>query len=178
MGSTYFLPATGVANANGKNLIAIYNGNGSGKTVRIWRVFVSNAQTNTITGGVAIARAGRFYTAYSGGTGLTPVSMDPTNPSFPSQIVSATGPTGITITDIVRQLAFFMDEFSVADASSDILNVIPGLSVYLDFGYLDENLEPFMLAEGEGFAIQHAGAAYPNNYTLGTFDIYVEFDLV
>ena len=178
MGSTYFLPATGVANASGKNLIAIYNGNGSGKTVRIWRVFVSNAQTSAITGGTTIAIVGRFYTAYSGGTGLTPVSMDSANPSFPSQIVSATGPTGITITDVVRQLSFFTDEFVVSDTASDILNVIPGLSVYLDFGYLDENLEPFMLAEGEGFAIQHTGAAYANNSTVGTFDIYVEFDLV
>lgn len=178
MGSTYVLPGIGITNGNLKNYIAISNQSGSGKNVRIWRVYIQNAQTAGITGGNTIANIGRFVGSYSGGTTLTPISMNSSNPAFPSQIVCATGATGITLTNLFFRICLFTDEFAVGDATSDMLTVIPGLSLFLDLGYYNSNLQPFIISEGEGFVIQHAGTAVANNNTAGSFNFLIEFDLI
>lgn len=180
MGATYILTNTGNANASAKNFIAIYNGYGSGKQIRIWRVWIQNVQTSSITGGNTIVNLGRFYGAYTGGTAIisSAVSMDSTNVALPSQIVAASAPTGITLADLIRRICLFTDEFAVSNSTSDVLSVIPGLCCYLELGYFNNNLQPFVLAEGQGFVIQHAGSGIPNNNAVGTFDFTIEFDVI
>lgn len=181
MGATYTLHQSAIANSVGKNFISIYNGAGSGKTVRIWRLRVSNAQgSGTVNGGTCVADLGGFSGAYTGGTAIiaSSISMDSTNAAIPAQIVASTNSTGITVNRLLRRVLFLTDEFVVADATSDMLNVGPVLSLYLDVGYQEADVQPFTLAEGEGFTFRHIGTAIANNNAVGSFDITLEFDLV
>lgn len=180
MGATYILHQSAIANAAGKNYISIYNGAGSGKTIRIWRLWVSNAQTGTVTGGVSVADIGGFSGAYTGGTAIisSAVSMDSTNAAIPAAIVASTGSTAITINRLLRRVAFLTDEFVVSDATSDMLNVGPVLSEYLNVGCQETDVQPFILAEGEGFTFKHINTAIANNNAVGSFDITLEFDII
>ena len=180
MGATYILHQSAIANAAGKNFISIYNGSGSAKTVRIWRLWVSNAQTGTVSGGIAVANLGGFSGAYTGGTAIisSAVSMDSTNTEIPAAIVASTGSTAITIDRLLRRIALITDEFGVSNATSDMLNVGPVLSEYLNVGYQEADIQPFILAEGQGFTFQHINTAVANNNTVGSFDITLEFDLI
>lgn len=180
MGATYILHQSAIANSAGKNYISVYNGAGSAKTVRIWRLWVSNAQTSSVTGGVSVAALGGFSGAYTGGTAIisSAVSMDSTNAEIPAAIVASTGSTAITINRLLRRVAFLTDEFGASDATSDMLNVGPVLSEYLNVGYQETDVQPFILAEGEGFTFQHINTAIANNNAVGSFDITLEFDII
>ena len=180
MGATYILHQSAIANAANKNYISIYNGVGSGKTIRIWRLWVSNAQTGVVTGGIAVADFGGFTGAYTGGTEIisSAVSMDSNNAAIPAAIVASTNSTGITIDRLIRRIALITDEFGVSDATSDMLNVVPGLSEYLNAGCQEADVQPFILAEGEGFTFKHINTAIANNNAAGSFDITLEFDLI
>lgn len=179
MGATYTYFNPTVANATNKNLSIVQNATGSGKTVYIRRVWFSNNRTATVTGGVALIILGCYTGTYAAGTDQTAllISMDSTNAALPAQITANTNSTAgsITIDREFRRIPVFTDEFAVSDASSDMLNVVPGFSLYWDSGYTEPDVQPIVVREGEGFVVK-AGVA-PYNL-VGDFNIMIEIEVV
>lgn len=89
---TWVAYANAVAFAQNKHHIALFNAAGSGKIVKVRKLFGVNLQTGAITG-VAARFDVKRTTAQSGGTEITPVSMDTNDAALPAQIVVATGAT-------------------------------------------------------------------------------------
>jgi len=180
MADTYTVIAAGVAlptvSNSTKSMLAIMNGAGSGKTVKIYRVRVLNNQTAAVTGIVSRIELWRL-TAASGGTTLTPIKMDSAIPAVPAQIVCA---TGATATNDVAQTAAFLriawssDEPVASGGTIDELQTSPQLYQIWGCGYTDSEIEPITLPENYGFQVMVQNNAATG---VGIIDIEVEFTL-
>lgn len=89
---TWTAIADAVVPANPKNHISIFNGSGSGKIIKVRKLYCINIATGT-TAGVLIRVDLRRTTAQSAGTTLTPVAHDTNNAAIPAQVLIATGAT-------------------------------------------------------------------------------------
>lgn len=178
MGATYTLFTAAVANAAAKNLLTIHNATGSAKVVYLRRLYVANAQTGTVSGGMGLMMLGRFTGTYTGGTVLTTslITMDTTNAALPAQITATTNSTGITIADLFRRITICTDEYAVSDATGDVLTLIPKFSTIWDSGYTDSNVQPITLRENEGITLQTPAAGIWN--AAGSFNIFAEVEVI
>lgn len=84
------------ANANGKNMIGLFNPSGSGKVIRVWSIwFRCKSNTgNNVLAGYEIRRS----SAQSGGTSVAKAKLDTADPISPMDVVD--GSTAITVTDV------------------------------------------------------------------------------
>jgi len=168
MAATYTVAFTAVAFASGKSMGAIVNGSGSGRVVRIYRIWVMNNQTAAVTG-VLTSMSIRRITYTSGGTTATPVKHDTQNESIPAQIICYTGAT-VSAVSTLRIFAWSNDEAAVGTGTWDEMETMPPLTCVWDSGYGDTNVQPITLREGEALDIYHIGTS-----TVGNCDIYIEF---
>lgn len=168
MASTYTLGAVGVAFALNKAMLGVYNGVGSGKVLKVYRVWALNNGVAAVTGVMTNLELRRL-TSGSGGSAITPMKHDSTSLSFPAQIVVSTGMTVVT-SDLFRRVAWSNDEAAAnATATMDELETIPALTCLWDVGYNDLNVEPIVCREGYGCALINTG-----NTAVGTLDVFME----
>ena len=167
MAETYTIAALGVSFAANKSMIGLFNGSGSGKIFRIYRIWVLNNQTAAVTGVLTNLEIRRL-SAGSGGNAITPTKHDSTNASFPAQAIVASAMT-VTPTDLLRRTVWSTDEPTANTvASIDELQCIPVLTTIWDTGYADTTVEPIVIREGEGISVQNIGA------TVGIADFFFE----
>lgn len=178
--ATYSLMVTGLANANDKNMIAISNATGSGKVIRVYRVWVINSGTGAVTGGMTGFLMGRIAGVHSGGTAINylPHSSCVTAGSATpfTGISAASGATTITasIGTEFRRVFKASDEIAATSGTMDeIQNILPWALVW-DTGYADANVEPFVIRENQGFLLRTDSS--PAN-AVGTFSVFVELDI-
>jgi hypothetical protein len=171
MAQTYTVAATGIASALNKSMIAVFNGSGSGRIVRVYRVWMLNTQPSAITGALNTMEL-RRTSAGSGGTAITPTKHDSTNESFPAQVVVSTNQT-VTATDLLRRWIWSTDEPAAAAAVTiDELETMPALNLIWDVGYGESAVEPITLREGYGLSVQCTGSS-----ATGTADLFFECTL-
>lgn len=165
MAQTYTVTATGVSFALNKSMIALFNGVGSGRVLRVYRVLMLNTGVATVTGGLNTMELRRL-SAGSGGTPLPPVKHASANESFPAQIVAATNAT-VTVTDLFRRWVWSTDEpVAAAAATIDELETLPVFNTIFESGYGDTTVEPIVIREGYGLSVQCTGSN-----TAGTCDL-------
>ena len=171
MAQTYTASAIGATFANAKHMLGIFNGSGSGRVIRIYRVWVLNNQTTAVTG-VLTTFALRRTSAQTGGTAITAVKHDSNSENMPAQAVIATGAT-ITLTadNPLRAWAWSNDEPSVSSGTSDEFETLIPLNCVWD-STGDNTIEPIVLREGQGITVQHTGSS-----AVGVCDVYVEYTL-
>ena len=85
MAQTYTAAGIGVAFGNNKSMLGIFNGVGSGRVVRVYRVWVLNNQTAAVTG-VLTTWTLRKTSAQSAGTAITPTKHDTASETAPAQV--------------------------------------------------------------------------------------------
>jgi hypothetical protein len=168
MAATFTAYATGVTFASNKSLLTLFNGVGSGRILRVYRVTPLNYQTAAITG-VLTGLELRRVTASSGGSAVTPIKHDTASANLPAQVLCTSGPTD-TVTDMFRRALWSADEPSVSAATSDELECLPELAKLWDAGYGDTNIEPITLREGQGLSLRQ-----PGSNAIGVLDISFEF---
>lgn len=171
MAQTYTAAAIGVAFGNNKSMLAIFNGSGSGRIIRVYRVWVLNNQTAAVTG-VLTTWTLRRSSAQSAGTAITPTKHDTTSESMPAQVAIATGATVTQTSDVAfRAWVWSNDEPAASSATSDELEcLIPLNCVWDSTG--DSNIEPIVLRETQGLDVRHSGSS-----AVGIADIFMEFTL-
>lgn len=177
---TYTLSATALANASGKNMLAISNATGSGRVIRIYRIWATNPQTGAVTGGIFYIQLGRPTAVHSGGTALSflPHSSCVTAGSATpfTGISAVSGATTITSTmeTEFRRVARSSDEIAVGTNTLDEWHNIIPLATIWESGYGDSNVEPFVIRPNEGFLIKLDTLGTPG---VGTTDIFVELTI-
>ncbi len=172
MAQTYTASFLGVAFGNNKSMGAIFNGAGSGRIVRVKRVWLLNNQTAGVTG-VLTTFTLRRSSAQSAGTAVTPTKHDTTSENMPAQVAVATGGT-VTLTGDVafRQLVWSNDEPAASSGTSDEFETLVPLNCIFDAATGDADIEPIVLREGQGLDVRHSGSS-----TVGVCDIFIEFTL-
>lgn len=145
---TYLVIAADCAFAASKHHLSIFNGVGSGKVIRISKLFMTNMLLNvTVSGGVRRLDV-KKATVVSGGTDLTPVKHDTINDDIPAQILIK---TGATVTDgaLLFPLIFPDDEMLLTQNSM-------AQQIFSGINWIPEGLEiqGFTLNEGEGVTIK------------------------
>jgi hypothetical protein len=179
--ATYSLEVLSLANANDKNLLAINNATGSGKLIKIYRIWVINNGTGTVSGGMTGILLGRMAAVSSGGTAINfqPHSSCVTaNSATPftgiSAVSGATTITGTIATEL-RRVFKATDELTAASGTMEEIQLVRPWAVIWDTGYADSNVEPLVIRENQGILLRTDSA--PAN-TVGQFSINVELDIV
>jgi GrpB-like predicted nucleotidyltransferase (UPF0157 family) len=171
MAQTYSAAAIGVAFGNNKSMLAVFNGVGSGRIIRVYRVWVLNNQTAGVTGVLTTWELKRS-SAQSAGTAITPTKHDTASESMPAQVAVATGGTVTQTGDVaLRRWMWSNDEPAASSASSDELECLVPLNCVWD-STGDSNIEPITLREGQGLDVRHSGST-----AVGIVDVFVEFTL-
>lgn len=170
MAATFTVLHAGVAFGNNKSMAGLFNGAGSGRVLRVKRVWVLNNQTAAVTGVLTTFEI-RRSTAQSSGTSVTPVKHDTSSSSLPAQVLSANGATVTSAAaDAVRKFVWSNDEPAASAGTSDELECLVPLNCVFDAATGDADLEPLVLREGFGIDVRHTGSS-----AVGVADVIIEF---
>lgn len=181
MAATYTLTALAVTRSASKNMLGINNATGSGKVIRVFRIWMTNPHTAAVSGGMGYYTLGRISSAqYTSGTAIN---------FLPHASVltagAATPFTGIGAAHGVTQASSFSHEFKRILASSDEIalsgttvdEVAYGMlfpwSVVWDSGYGESDVEPIVIRENQVLLLR-AGSV--GTY-VGSADIHVELTI-
>lgn len=169
MAATHTLSVIGATFANAKHMASLFNGSGSGRVLRVFRIWILNNQTAAVTG-VLTTFSLRRSTSQSGGTAVVSVKHDSASSNLPAQVLSATGATvnNAAVNDL-RKWMWSNDEPAVSSAVSDELECLIPLNCIWD-STGDDRIEPIVLRETEGLTVQHTGSS-----AVGLCDIFIEF---
>lgn len=145
---TYLLIAEDCVFANAKQHVSIFNGVGSGKVVKISKLFMTNMLANVIVTGGARRLDVKRATNFSGGSNLTPLKHDSNNGDVPAQILLKTGAT-VTEGVLLFPLIFPDDEMLLTQNSAT-------QQIYSGINWIPEGIEiqEITLNEGEGMTIK------------------------
>lgn len=172
MAQTYTAAFLAVAFGNNKSMAAILNGAGSGRVIRVKRIWILNNQTSIVTG-VLTSFALKRSSAQSAGTSVTPTKHDTASEAMPAQVLIATGATVTQTADVaLRQWVWSNDEPAAGTGTSDEFECLVPLNCVWDAATGDADLEPLVLRAGEGVDVRHTGST-----TVGVCDIFIEFTL-
>jgi hypothetical protein len=168
MANLYTVAAIGATFRPFKNMITLFNGVGSGKIIKVWRVWLLNNQTVAVTG-ILTSIELRLVTSISGGGALTPTKHNSSLSSLPPQIVAAEGAI-CTLSSLFRRLLWSSDEPAATVSSVDELAVIPKWSTFFENSITESIIEPIVLNEGQGVSLY-----FNTNSAVGQADFFIEF---
>lgn len=154
---TWVALADTVASANGKQHISIFNATGSGKLVKLRKLFAINLQTAAVTGIVQRFDIKRT-TAQSAGTAITPRALDTANAALPAQVTVATAATVTEGVLLFPWVTSSEEETAVPALSKSLFQ--QSVNVLLEGNEIQE----LALREGEGATVKQAV-----NSTVGSF---------
>jgi hypothetical protein len=144
---TYIYTATGISVAANKLMFDMFNGTGSGKTLKVTRLVAYVRNTTTITGINQVLECYRTSSVGTGGTAITAGKMVTTDPDLNANITARNTPT--------NNAAYYIPSGVLAAANiyteeGQNLQERVFLYVYDSFAGLEECLT---LQEGEGLRI-------------------------
>jgi len=170
MADTWHGSAQAVAYASAKYMIDVFNAAGSAKLIKIYRIWIFNNGTASVTG-VLTALQVKRTSAASSGTGITPVAHNLGNTALDANTTCGTGRT-ITSTSIFRQILWQCDEPTVTTLDMDALLTLVCFAEIWNSGYGDSNVQPLSCraSNAEGICLQQ-----PGSNAAGTCDVEVEF---
>jgi len=169
MAETHTLAAIGATFASNKSMAGLFNGSGSGRVLRVYRVWVLNNQTAGVTG-VLTTWTLRKTSAQTGGTAIVPTKHDSNSATLVAQIAAATGGTVTLTSDVAyRAWVWSNDEPAASTGTSDEFETLIPLNCVWD-STGDANIEPIVLREGQGISVHHSGSS-----AVGLADVFIEF---
>ena len=145
---TYLVIAEDCAFANSKQHISIFNGVGSGKVLRVSKLFMTNMLADVVVSGGARRLDVKRATNLSGGVDLTPLKHDSTNDAVPMQVLIKTG-ASLTEGVLLFPLVFPDDEMLLTQNSA-------AQQIFSGINWIPEGIEiqELTLNEGEGMTIK------------------------
>jgi hypothetical protein len=161
---TYYALADNVAFANGKTHFSLYNAAGSGLVLAVRKIFAINLQTAAITGAALRMNVNRFTTAHTGGTPITPISMDTQNPALPAQITCLTNGTVTGPTLLYPFIITTEEEAATAALTKNMYQAMTNLQPE------GQEIQELRLREGQGMSISQV-----TNATVGTYAWFIVF---
>jgi hypothetical protein len=163
-----------------KALIGLYNNQGSGKVLKVYKIWALNNQTAAVTGPIATTINIERVKELSGGIALNYLKHNSKSANLPAQISCATGATyALTTPDSVLRRLFWQtaEPFGAGIAGSEDFQTIPALMLIWDTGYDSAGtVEPIVLRDDEGIIVKAANTA--NGATTPIMDLFIEFEAV
>lgn len=157
MAQTYHVVAPGITFSTAlKSMLSLFNAAGSGRVIRITRIWAYTFNTAAVTGILQSLEIRRITAVSSGGTPVTqvPVKCDTNSEAIPAQITFVSGNTTVTSTDVFRTVLFSSEEPATNTAmTGDEFFAKPQLNCIFDSGYGEAAVEPLTCREGTGIAI-------------------------
>lgn len=179
MAETYRAYRAAVTNPAANTVIfGINNAVGSGKTVKITRLWCSPAtNTSTVTGTLQIVELWRITSPGTPTNVTTIMPYDSANAALPAQVTAFNGGTPVidaAMTEPFLRWTTTSEEWGAANASWPGLAAIMASQPVWDAGYDDDgDVARITLPEGYGFIIRAA----TGTGTVGVADWYIEFTL-
>lgn len=171
MANIYTITAPATPFLLNRCMIGIFNGVGSGKVIKIYRIAALNNQTVAVTGVNAILKIVRISTG-SGGLYLSPSKHDSTNPVVPAQIVCSTN-MSYTTSATLRNCFWSNDEpLQTTIGTCDEWQTIPKVQNLWESSYIDTAVQPIVCREGQGVALINT-----TNTAVGIGDFFIEFSM-
>lgn len=158
--------AEAVVLANQKSLLSLANTHAS-KLVRIWRVYLMNAQTAAVTGVVAQFQLRRFAT-HSAGTVVTPVLLD-TSETLDAAITARSNGTLVSLAaSALVSRRWSTDEWGPGTLDVEAAQIVQQNT--MPFWEPMGALRPITLRQNEGLSV-HCNT----NTTAGSCDVEIHF---
>lgn len=178
MAATYTAIATGVTHSTSNKIyLQIFNQSTSGVTIKIYRIWLLNAQGANATGILLtspIILAGISTAASVGSpTTITPIKHDTNSATLSNVTINSGNTTNGTLVNSFRRMMFSTDEPATGTFKLDNLYAMPNLALFWDCGYGDTNHEPLTLPSGSNSGIQIYSAGTAS--AAGNVDVIVEF---
>lgn len=154
---TWVAYADAVSFTANKHHITLFNASGSGKTVKVRKLFAVNLQTAAVTGVVCrfdIKRA----TAASAGTTITPVSFDTTNAALPSGVTVRTNGTVTEGSLLFPWLTTTDEETAVPALSKSTFQQMTNILIE------GNEIQELTLREGEGMTVKQITSTTVGSY--------------
>jgi hypothetical protein len=147
---TWYAFADNVAFAQNKHMFSMFNASGSGKTVKVRKLFLIDLALAAVTG-VAVRADVKRITAQTVGTGtvVTPTAADSANAALPGQIVCATATQTITEGPLLFPITFANDEVGATQGFPS--NLIMQATNWMPEG---ERVQELACRVGEGFTLK------------------------
>lgn len=165
--ATFIALADAVSFAANKQKFALMNAADSGVVLTVQKLFLINLQLGNVTGAMIRENVMRI-TSLSGGTAITPQTMDSTNTALPAEVTCATNCT-VTEGAIMFPLTFTNDEVGATQAASTATALLAGTN-WMPEGSETQGLR---LREGEGITVKQI-----TNSTVGSFAYMVVFTVL
>ena len=163
---TFVVSAQGIAPGNGKSMISLANGSGSGKTIRIQAISFYPV-TDSAVAGVNVQFDGFKFTTHASGTSLTPIALDSSN-SLSGSVTAQTNAT-ITGSGTIALDSWFQNSDEITSAG-----LTPSAQASIDGQrrrvYGGCEMQPIVVRAGEGFHIK-----CQTNTTVGAFSVFIWF---
>lgn len=145
---TYFTSViASVAGAN-KHHLTLWNGAGSGKTLKIFKIVASPWPTAAVTGLQITLLAARISTQPTGGTPKSIGEAADADPGIPTQVVSMAAPTNV--------LTLVAPEFGVGTVSGEETSASIRCPVY---EYSIDGMKPVDIGVGLGLTVRQGALA-------------------
>ncbi len=170
MANRYTAAAIGIPYLPFKSMMAIYNGTGSGKILKIWKIWILNNQSVAVNGVLTQFQILRI-TSLSGGNPITPTKHNSSLPSIPTEVLASTGAT-VATSDLIERIYFSADEPVATAGNNNNWGIIPNMDIYK----VDDRqslVEPIVCREGFGITVTHIDGSF----SVGAVDIFLEFTI-
>lgn len=156
---TYMAWVNNSAFAANKYHVSILNASGSGRVIRLQKLFAVNLQVSGVTG-VAVRFDAFKITAHSGGTLVTPEKFDTTNADLPAQVTVRTGATSVTLGNRMFGFTTTNEEVGATTQLNLGFSILQGTNLL----YESDRIQEMILRAGEGFAMRQITSS-----TVGSF---------
>lgn len=156
---TYMAWVNDAAFAGSKYHISILNAAGSGKIVKVHKLFAVNVRVATVTGGMVRFDVHKI-TAHSGGTAITPEKLDTVNADLPAGVTVRTAATAVTLGNRIFGFAITGEEIGATMALNLGFHALAGLNLMFE----SERIQDMILREGEGVAVRQITSSTAGTY--------------
>ncbi len=151
-----------------KSLIDVFNGSGSGRILRIQRVWILN--TNFIASSNLLSHLELRRTDASGTTPvIVPISNDSAAQALPAQVTVGID-RSTRSAGVLRRILWATSIFAFSSSNIQNLECLIPFGEVWNAGYSDADVQKLTLREGEGFDIKQTGTS-----TAGWGDFEIEF---
>lgn len=155
---TYYIWSTPAACAQNRQVLSILNASGSTVLVKVRKLFLINAQLSAVTG-VGAQWDVKRATAHSGGTLITPETVDSADGAINASVTCRSGATSVTEGNLLFSTYSNTDEVL---SSAGSLNA--GLYALISLMPEGPEIKELNLRAGEGLTVKQI-----TNTTVGTY---------
>jgi hypothetical protein len=170
--STFSATARAIAPANNKYMLTIMNPASSGKIVKVWRMWLLNSATSSVSG-IMNKLELRRISARTAGTSITCGCHDTAATALGTVAVDTLSTAVSEVTNaLIRRIVYSSDEITIAAVANDELETLQPLMCIWDGGYGDANVNPIVLREGQGLTLKNVIST-----KVGTVELMAEFSV-